>query len=87
MGESAQFKIERRKLKIEIYGKVYDITKPKFKQMTELQDKLESLSAKEKFDAIKENLVASGLPEEVMNDMDADSVIELLEIVNGTKKN
>ena len=83
----ADFKIERKKLSIDIYGTVYQIAKPKFKQIIEMQEKLDTLNTSEKFQYIKGNLVTSGIPAEIVDDLDGDSMIELLEIINGTKKN
>ena len=36
---------------------------------------------------IKNYLIESGLTAEIIDDLDGDSMIELLEIINGTKKN
>jgi len=83
----AEYKIERKKLNIEIYGVKYELTKPKFNQIIEYQEKLQSLNNLEKFQAVKQNLMDCGLPEEVINDLDHDSMIELIEIINGSKKN
>lgn len=80
-------KIERKKLAVEIYGVEYNLSKPKFKDIVEMQDKLETLSSAEKFNFIKKNLIESGIPEEVIDDMDGDNMIELLDIINGSKKN
>lgn len=82
-----QHKIERKKLTVEIYGIEYNLAKPKFKDIVEMQDKLETLTAAEKFLFIKKNLIESGIPEEVIDDMDGDNMIELLDIINGSKKN
>lgn len=83
----AQFKIERKKLTIDIYGVVYEISKPKFKEILETQEKTNGLDTFEKLIFIKQNLIKSGLPEEIVDDLDGDSVMELLEIISGTKKN
>jgi len=83
----AEFKIENKKLSIEINGEKYAVNKPKFKQMIEMQEKIESLSSLEKFKYTKQVIIEAGIPELVIDDLDADSVIELLSIINGTKKN
>lgn len=83
----AQFKIENKRLSIEIFGKVYEVRKPKFKEILEMEEKLEALPAKGKFLYIQEALVQFGLPMEVIEELDGSSIVELLEIVNGTKKN
>lgn len=83
----SQFKIENKKLSIEILGTVYQVRKPKFKEIIEMEEKLESMSSKEKFMHIQESLVSYGVPQEVIDELDGSSVIELLEIINGSKKN
>lgn len=83
----AQFKIENKRLSIEIFGKVYEVRKPKFKEVLEMEEKLEALNSKGKFLFIMESLESYGIPKEVLDELDSGSVIELLEIVNGTKKN
>ena len=83
----SSFKIERKKISVEIYGNKYELSKPKFTQVVETQDQLESMSAKEKFIKIKSNLIEAGLPESVIDDMDTDDLLALLEHLNGVKKN
>lgn len=81
------FKIERKKLTIDIYGTVYEISKPKFKQILETQEKVEGLNPTEKFKYIRQSLIDCGIPEAVIDDLDGESMVELIEIVNGSKKN
>lgn len=83
----SQFKIENKKLSIEIFGVVYQVRKPKFKEVIEMEEKMEALSAKGKFMFIMECLENYGIPKQVLEELDSSAVIEILEIVNGTKKN
>ena len=83
----SQFKIENKKLSIEIFGKVYEVRKPKYKEIIDMQDKMDQLSAKEKMFYIADCLKNYGIPQEVIDELDGSSVVEILEIVNGTKKN
>lgn len=83
----AQFKIENKRLSIEIFGKVYEVRKPKFKEALEMQEKLDSLDAKGKLLFVMESLESYGIPKDVLDELDSGSIIDLLEIVNGTKKN
>lgn len=83
----AQYKIENKKLSIEILGVVYSISKPKFKQIVEMEDALENMTAKEKLNYIHERLVSYGIPSEVLDNLDGDSYLELIEIVHASKKN
>lgn len=80
-------KIENKKLSIDIFGKVYEVSKPKFKQIIEMEEKLEALGNKEKMLFIKEKLIEYGLPSEVLDELDGDAFVELLSVINGTKKN
>ena len=83
----AQFKIENKRLSIEIFGKVYEVRKPKFKEVLEMEEKLETLDAKGKLLYIVESLELYGIPKEVSDELDSGSIIDLLEIINGSKKN
>lgn len=83
----AQYKIENKKLKMEIFGVVYEVRKPKYKEIIDMQDKMDAMSTKEKMLFITDNLVNYGIPREVVDELDSSSVVEILEIVNGTKKN
>ena len=83
----SQFKIENKKLSIEIFGTTYQVRKPKFKEIIEMEEKLEKMTSKEKFLFINESLISFGVPQEVIDELDGSSVIELLEIINGSKKN
>ena len=74
----AQFKIENKKLSIEIFGVVYEIRKPKFKDIIDIEEKTDALTPKEKVHFIHEKLVSYGIPDEVLNELDSDAYIELL---------
>jgi hypothetical protein len=83
----SHFKIENKTIAIEIFGKVYQVRKPKFKEVLEMEEKLETFTTKEKFKYIMESLEKYGVPADVLEELDSGAIIELLEIVNGTKKN
>jgi hypothetical protein len=83
----AQFKIENKKLSIDIFGVVYQVRKPKFKEVLEMEEKMEALNSKGKFLFIMESLTEYGIPKEILEELDSSAVIEILEIVNGSKKN
>ena len=53
----------------------------------EIEEKLADMPAKEKFKFLYDSLVGYGIPSEVIDELDGTSVVELLEIINGTKKN
>jgi len=80
-------KIENKKLSIEIFGKVYEVSKPKFKQILEMEETLEKLGNKEKMLFIRDKLIDYGVPSEVLDELDGDALTELISVINGTKKN
>lgn len=83
----SHFKIENKTIAIEIFGKVYQVRKPKFKEVLEMEESMEKLDTKGKFIHIMKALVNYGIPEDVLQELDSSAVIEILEIVNGSKKN
>lgn len=80
-------KIENKKLKIQIFDVVYDISKPKFKDIMEIEDAIESMKPMDKLKFIKAKLSQYGIPEPVLDELDGDAFVELLEVINGSKKN
>lgn len=80
-------KIENKKLKIQIFEQIYEINKPKFKDIMAMEDSMESMKPMEKLRFIKGNLINYGIPESVLDELDGDSFVELLEVINGSKKN
>lgn len=80
-------KIENKKLNIQIFDKVYAISKPKFKEVIQMKEMLESMNEKEKFNFIEQKLISYGIPQDVLDELDGDAYVELLEVVNGSKKN
>lgn len=83
----SQYKIENKKLSIEIFGVVYEVRKPNYKELREMQEKLSSLTDKERTDSMVNQLTSCGIPLEIIDQLDPDSLVELISIVNGTKKN
>jgi len=83
----AQFKIENKKLTIEILGVMCEVRKPKFKEIIELEESMAGASTKEKFVQIEKSLVNYGVPPELVSELDSEAMLELLEIINGAKKN
>jgi hypothetical protein len=83
----ADFKIENKKLSIEVNGVLFDARKPKFKEVIEMQEKMASLSENEKLMFIVEILEKCGISKAATDELDGDSLLQLLEILNGSKKN
>ena len=83
----ADYKIENKKLSIEIFGKVYPVNKPKYREVLAFEDAIKDLSTKEKQAFIEQKLIKSGIPADVLDELDADAFLELIEVIHGTKKN
>ncbi len=83
----SQFKIENKKINVEINGVTYSVRKPTFKEALEMDESTAGLSTKEKMLKIADNLASYGVPLDVIHSLDMGSVTELLEIINGSKKN
>ena len=81
------YKIENKKLSIDINGQIYAVKKPKYKDLVDIEEKMASMSPKEKVLFVHSRLIEYGIPEEVLNDLDSDAYVELIEVINGTKKN
>lgn len=80
-------KIENKKLKIQIFDVVYDINKPKFKDIMAMEETIAGMNNKEKLVYVKNKLISYGIPESVLDELDGDAFVELMEVVNGSKKN
>jgi hypothetical protein len=80
-------KIENKKLNIQIFDVAYSISKPKFKDIMEMEETIETMKPKQKLAYIKEKLISFGIPEAVLDELDGDAFVELMEVVNGSKKN
>lgn len=83
----SQHKIENKKLSIEIFGVNYPVRKPKIKDIVEFDEATEKMSNKEKLVFVQGRLVAYGIPQDVLDELDYDAYIELIEVVHGSKKN
>lgn len=83
----ADYKIENKKLSIEIFGKVYPVNKPKYREVLAFEDAIKDLSTKEKQAFIEQKLIKAGIPADVLDELDADAFLELIEVIHGTKKN
>lgn len=79
--------IQNKKLNIQIFDQTYAINKPKFKDIMEMEEAIEAMKPREKLAYIKVKLVSYGIPEAVLDELDGDAFVELMEVVNGSKKN
>lgn len=66
-------------------GKVYEVSKPTFAMMEEIASMAE-LEGRKSFAFMKDCLSRLGLPVEVLNDWDPDTVIEFVDMLIGRKK-
>lgn len=79
--------IQNKKLNIQIFDQVYAIAKPKFKDIMEMEEAVESMKPREKLNYVRGKLISYGIPEAVLDELDGDAFVELMEVINGSKKN
>lgn len=80
-------KIEKKKLKIDVYGQEYDLTIPTYLQSISYDDKLkECKTSSERAKCIFSHLESLGLPLEVSKNLTVDDMLELLKYISGEKK-
>lgn len=81
-------KLQRSVVKFDIYGTVYELRKAQWREVDELQDKVESCkdSIKEQMKLTGEYLVSLGLPKEVLDTLDAEHVNTIMEALAPKKK-
>jgi hypothetical protein len=79
---------EAVKLSVKIYGKEYQLVKPRVKDYEGLQEKLdEAKTDLEKFRVTKSFVVGLGLPVDVADSLQIEHFTALVTELSGTKKN
>lgn len=78
---------EKSKLKVNIYGQEFEISKPTYGQSSNLQVRLKDEGAEKSMQIMKEFVMALGLPENVIDGMELDHFLQLIEHISGVKKN
>lgn len=82
-----EFKLEQKKLKITSEGKEYFMKYPSVSQMKSYHKKMKETDPAEAFEIIEGYFAELGLDPEVTARMDADSYLDVLGVLHGSKKN
>jgi hypothetical protein len=75
----------KSKLKIQIDGTVYELSKPNVRQVKELQESVKD--EQKSLTALLSYFESLGLPLEVAEQLDIESLTKIAEHLNGSKKN
>lgn len=80
---------ERKKVKIKIYGKEYEILKPTVGEVRTLQKELRGIKGDEDktFDYMIEWISKLGLPKEALENLELEQFNDLVTYLSGSKKN
>lgn len=79
-------KFERTKQTIDIYGEVYNVSRPTFKRSLELGKQSDKKSDEESQELMLDFLEEMGIPKKVTMDMEVDHVTTLIEFLMPSKK-
>jgi len=79
-------KFERQSLKIDIYGQVFEVTKPSVGMAQEYSNKAKNMSEEESADALLDLVEKCGVPKAVTKEMQADHLGQLIEALLPNKK-
>lgn len=72
-------------VKVRIYGKDYDLTKPTYKMAKSLGKKVKGVTEETAMELMSEYLVGLGLPQDVLDGMELEHVLKLTEFLTGKK--
>ncbi len=78
---------EKSKVKVNIYGHEYELTKPTYGQSQRLQARLKDEGQEKSFDIMKEFIISLGLPEACIDNLELDHFFQLVDHISGVKKN
>lgn len=81
-----EFKVEKKSIRVVIGDKNYDVKVPSVAQQKAIQAKIKESESSNSIDIMSEHLVSLGLPLEIVNDLDADTFLELYEFIHTPKK-
>jgi hypothetical protein len=79
-------KLEKTKIELDVYGTVYNLSRPSFKQALDLKEKNKDKSEEEANEIMLEFLESLGLPKNVTMDMEVDHVTQILDVLMPSKK-
>lgn len=77
---------QKTKLTVKIYDQSYEMNKPTFSQVANMQLKIEEEGEKKALFIMRDFIHALGLPLEVIDELEVDQVISLIQYVSGDKK-
>lgn len=81
-----EFKVEKKSIKVLVGDKSYDIKVPSVALQKDIQKKIREAGDVGSLDVMSEHLVNLGLPADVVNDLDADTFLDLYEYIHMPKK-
>lgn len=80
-------KLERTKIELELYGEVFNLRKPTFKEAREYREELTKLGSESDATVVIESFLEKmGLPKEKFQDLEFDHVNEIMEFLLISKK-
>ena len=77
-------KKQRTKIKVDIYGEVFELRKPQVGEAEFFNDDIDAMTPKEKFDKTVEMMERFGLPMEKAKEMEMEHFNELVKLVMGS---
>jgi hypothetical protein len=81
-------KLERTKISLEIYGEKYPVRRPSVKEVEALERDIKKKSKSDgELILMKKFLVNVGLPMRVLDDLEANHLLQVAEFLTGVKKN
>ncbi len=81
------FEIKRKaQVKVKIYDQEFAIRKPTVGELEGMDTEIRGAQG-DSIKIMRKYMVALGMPEQILNDLEADHFVELFQFLNGTKKN
>ena len=83
-----ELKLKKRVLSLEWEGEKYQVTFPTYKQGKDYQAKLEGVKddVEKQAECMESYLVSLGLPQRVMFEMEFEHIMQVIEVLAGSKK-
>ena len=81
-----EFKVEKKSIRVVVGDQKYEIKVQSVQKQKEIQKKLADAGESSSLEIMSEHLVNIGLPLEVVNDLDADTFLDLYEFIHMPKK-
>lgn len=81
-----EFKVEKKSIRVVVGEKSYNVSVPSVSKQKEIQNKIKEAGETGSLDIMCEHLVSLGLPSDVVNELDADTFLDLYEFIHTPKK-